>query len=318
MRKILIIKLGHSETLDPEIGKFSSLGDVLRTTVILHAFKEDRVTWLVDEVAYPLLRGNPYINRILFYDLTTVLQIGSEKFDIVVNLEKAPGICALADKVEAWTRYGFRFDYLNGKAESHEHTHEILKIYNDIDAKRLAERTWQDVLYEMIGQKWDNEEYILGYKPKTETKYGIGLNYKVGAKWPNKSWPIKDWHDLGAKLEDAKYLISPQLEDTDKDIEKYIDWINSCQLIVTNDSLGLHIAIALEKKVIALFGPTSPYETYLYGLGTKILPSEPYVCIPCLKHSCHMKIACMETIEVEGVFKEIKEVFASERDYSSE
>jgi len=29
MAKVLIIKLGYSETLDPEIGETSSLGDVL-------------------------------------------------------------------------------------------------------------------------------------------------------------------------------------------------------------------------------------------------------------------------------------------------
>jgi len=38
--KILIIKLGYSETLDPEIGRVPSLGDVLRTTPILHALRE--------------------------------------------------------------------------------------------------------------------------------------------------------------------------------------------------------------------------------------------------------------------------------------
>ena len=38
--KILIIKLGFSETLDEEISRFSSLGDVLRTTPILPTLKE--------------------------------------------------------------------------------------------------------------------------------------------------------------------------------------------------------------------------------------------------------------------------------------
>ena len=33
--KVLILKTGHSETLDPEISQNASLGDVLRSTVIL-------------------------------------------------------------------------------------------------------------------------------------------------------------------------------------------------------------------------------------------------------------------------------------------
>ena len=73
MAKILIVKLGYSETLDAEISRKSSLGDVLRTTVLLHAFKNDDVSWLVDEHAFPLLEGNPYIRQILVFDLISVL-----------------------------------------------------------------------------------------------------------------------------------------------------------------------------------------------------------------------------------------------------
>ncbi len=102
MNKVLIIKLGYSETLDPEIGDVSSLGDVLRSTVILHQFKNDHVTWLVDEKAYPLLEGNGYINRILIFNLISVLQLLSERYDTVINLEKSPGICSLADSINAW------------------------------------------------------------------------------------------------------------------------------------------------------------------------------------------------------------------------
>src|SRR5688500_11299562 len=108
--KVLIIKLGHSETMNPDIGSITSMGDVLRTTVILPHFKDAQVTWLVDEKAYPLLEKNPYIHRILFYDLSSVLQLQSERFDTVINFEKVPGVCALADSVRAWRRYGFRFD----------------------------------------------------------------------------------------------------------------------------------------------------------------------------------------------------------------
>ncbi|GAG88071.1 unnamed protein product, partial [marine sediment metagenome] len=73
-KKNLIIKLGYSETLDKEIGTTTSLGDVLRTTVILNYFKDGDVSWLVDGRAYPLLEGNPFIKRILIFNLESVLQ----------------------------------------------------------------------------------------------------------------------------------------------------------------------------------------------------------------------------------------------------
>ena len=74
-QKVLIIKVGYSETLDPEISGITSYGDVLRTTVLLHLYKEDYVTWLVDENAYPILKGNPFIDRMRIYNLTSVLQL---------------------------------------------------------------------------------------------------------------------------------------------------------------------------------------------------------------------------------------------------
>ncbi|OHB97735.1 MAG: hypothetical protein A2W74_10010 [Planctomycetes bacterium RIFCSPLOWO2_12_38_17] len=86
--KVLIIKLGYSETLDGEIGMNTSLGDILRSTVLLHLYKNAHVTWLVDEKASPLLRGNQFIYRILPYDLTSVLQLRLERFDTVINLKK--------------------------------------------------------------------------------------------------------------------------------------------------------------------------------------------------------------------------------------
>lgn len=284
MLKVLIIKLGYSETLDPEIGKYSSLGDVLRTTVILHCCTDYHVTWLTDEKAYPLLRGNPYIHRILFYDLTTVLQLQAEQFDMIVNLEKAPGLCAFSDSIKAWNRYGFRFDNINGRTESHRDTEEALRIYTNIESKRKAKKPWQEVLFAMLGREWKNEEYILGYKPESKIEHKIGLNYLVGEKWPNKAWPMRNWIDLKRRLTGAC------LQRGQESIESYIEWINSCELIVTNDSLGLHMAIALKKKIVALFGPTSAYETDLYGRGEKILP----------------KNDSMDSISVEEVEQTIK------------
>lgn len=305
-QKLLIIKLGYSETLDPEIGNISSLGDVMRTTVILHCFKDCHVTWLTDESAYILLKNNPYINRILFYNLTTVLQLQAEQFDIVVNLEKVPGICALTDSINAWSKYGFRFDFMEGEARSYEGSHDAFRIYTDLNNKRQAKRIWQRVLFEMLGKKWEGEEYILGYKAKSKPKYQIGLNYLVGSKWPNKVWPKRNWDEIYKMLIKKGCSVSWQQGQTD--IEDYIKWIHSCKLIVTHDSLGLHIAIALKKKIVAIYGPTVSQETYLYNLGRKVAPEGKYDCLPCLMPICHKEVTCMSTITVERVYSEIERV----------
>ncbi len=194
--KILIIKLGYSETLDPEIGEVSSLGDVLRSTVILHKFKKDHVTWLVDKKAYPLLEGNKYINRVLIFNLMTVLQLMSEKFDTVVNLEKVPGICALADSIKGWRRFGFRFDEVIGESQVYDRSEHVLEICKDIQIKKHHRDRWQQAIMEMVGGTWNKEEYLLGYKPKSKLQFDIGFNWAVGSKWPNKAWPKEYWERL--------------------------------------------------------------------------------------------------------------------------
>jgi len=303
MAKVLIIKLGYSETIDPGIGKVTSLGDVLRTTVILYPFSGDHVTWLVDEQAYPLLEGNPHINRILFYDLTSVLQLQRERFDTVINLEKVPGICALADSISAWRRYGFRFDEQLGEAQAYDGCEKVVSLCKDGDLKRTYRGSWQESLLQIVGAKWEGQEYLLGYKPKTQVQYDIGLNWAVGSKWPNKAWPTERWDELKALLTGSySYSMQQGMEN----LYAYMDWINSCRLLVTNDSLGLHIALALQKKVVVLYGPTNPNETHFYGRGEVLYPERISPCIPCLEPVCSQEDRCMESITAAAVFSAVE------------
>ena len=144
----------------------------------------------------------------------------------------------------------------------------------------------------------EGEEYILGYKPKSQIKYDIGLNWQVGPKWPNKAWPMEYWNELYALLE-KKYTVAWQ--EGLNNLYDYIEWINSTGILITNDSLGLHLAIALKKRTIVLYGPTALNETYLYRLGEKISPDVDYDCIPCLESSCIYQKSCMYFIKPKKV-----------------
>jgi heptosyltransferase-2 len=156
----------------------------------------------------------------------------------------------------------------------------------------------------MVGAKWQGEGCILGYKPQSNVTYDIGFNYDVGKKWPNKSWPMEYWKEL-EKLIGNKYTISWQ--QGLKNIDEYFEWINSCHVFVTNDSLGLHIACALNKKILALFGPTLASEIYIPS-GIKLLPQTQYNCIPCLSPRCIQKKSCMNYIEPKMVYDAIESI----------
>ena len=302
--KILIIKLGYSETLAPHVRQSSSLGDVFRTTAVLHLFKDDRVTWLTDEAAVPLLEGNPHIERILPFNLMSVLLLERERFDKVINLEKEPGICALAARVEAWSRYGFRLDEESGRAEAYDRAYEALAVATREDAKKLNNRAWAELLFQMLGATWRGESYILGYRPKTETQYDIGFNTHVGTLLPVKAWPPGHWAELERLLQGRRTVTWQQSLDH---LHGYMDWINTCRLLVTNDSLGMFLGIALGKKVLGLFGPTSATEQSPHPNLRTLTPALDRECMPCCMPTCALHDPCINYITPRTVLDAIEQ-----------
>ncbi|HNQ49882.1 MAG TPA: glycosyltransferase family 9 protein [Candidatus Omnitrophota bacterium] len=307
-KKVLIIKLGYSETLDQMLSLTTSLGDVLRTTVILHFYKDCSVDWLVDEVASPLLEGNKYINRIYHYSAETLSGLRAIKYDIVINFEKLPDICDFAHSLNAREFFGFVYNGFGYEVKTHvQAARRLVELSQDIGKKRSNRDCWQKILSEAIGHMWNGEEYILGYRPRSKIKYDIGLNWATSSKWKNKTWPKSRWRELERFLK-GRYSMSWQ-EGLDS-VYDYIDWIHSCRMLVTCDSLGLHLALALRKRVVSLFGPTSTHEVYLYGRGCYVLPGAQFSCIPCMLPKCNRKKNCMAYINPLNVSERIDEEFA--------
>jgi len=310
--KILIIKTGYTEILDQQKDtRVVSYGDVLRTTPLLHKYKDKDVTWVSSEQPVPLLKGNHYINKILTLDTITGFQLMSEEFDKIINLEKVPGICALSDRIHSRrARYGFTFNTQTGEAEPLDKAYEVLAVGFDIKHKKTNKRTFQELLFEMVGEEFKGEECVLGYKPKTKETYDLGFNTKAGSKWPSKSWAMKNWDNL-EKILKNKFSISRQDKQPPEvltNLYDYIDWINSCKTLVTNDSLGLHIALTLKKDVLALFGPTFANELYFYNRGKPIFPDNAPECMPCFEAEClRENNYCMNLITPEKVAKEIQD-----------
>ena len=310
--KILIIKLGYSETLDPEIGKIVSLGDVVRCTVILESlkakFSDSKITWLVAPEAFPLVVDNPYIDRILVWDEFVPFALMREQFDVVVNLEKIHGICALADMIQARERVGFCFDVISGNYSAYAQSIRATKYIQDKVKGKKVHEIWQKVLVEMVGCEWNGQEYSLGYKPQPKEIYDVGFNCYVGSKWPTKAMAKYKWEELADRLENRG--ISYSWQRGMDNLYEYMDWIAGCKVLVTSDSLGVHLALAMRKRVIVLFGASSGEEIYCYGRGEMIYPSfgdklSMYECVPCYSPVCKKGKHCMDFINLDDVVESI-------------
>lgn len=78
--------------------------------------------------------------------------------------------------------------------------------------------------------------------------------------------------------------------------------------IISTDTGPMHIAAAVGRPVVALFGPTAPGRTGPYGTGHRMITAGPS-CRPCFKRSCST-IDCMRSISVDQVMDQLKAVLA--------
>ena len=89
-------------------------------------------------------------------------------------------------------------------------------------------------------------------------------------------------------------LINPG---TENDLRKFISIINALDILITSDTLTLHVAVALKKRVVCFFGPTSAEEIELYGQGVKIKPNSDCYC--CFKKERTSDKMCIDEISIE-------------------
>lgn len=279
--------------------KLDGMGDVLRTTPILWRFQDDDVTWITESASFPLMQNNPFIKTVI--SISKALDIKDFAFDELYNFDEDKRACLLAMNIKAKKKkgYGLKDDSYFPFDSDSKYAYELSK--NDELKFRLNKKTYQQIIFEMAGFQWKGEDYILGYKPKSKIQYTVGINYLVGEKFPNKVWLY--WR----RLMDTLDSVSPQRQF--EAVEEYIDWINSCRIIVTSDSLGMHIALALKKKVIILMGSTSWNEIETYNRGFILTLQLP--CSPCYKKSkCNVTPSCMDLITPERVYSEIMKLDA--------
>ena len=167
------------------------------------------------------------------------------------------------------------------------------------ELKKKNKISYLQILIEMIGKEWGGQEYDLGIEPNDNSDK-IGIIDIVTGLWPNKSW--NGYKELSEKLrldrENVEFLqIRPS-------IMGHVEDINNCKVIICGDTFGLHVALALKKKVVALFNCTSPGEIYEYERLKKVIS-------PLLDKYFYDKEnheEAKQAISVEEVYSAVKEV----------
>jgi heptosyltransferase-2 len=126
----------------------------------------------------------------------------------------------------------------------------------------------------------------------------IGIEERAGGVWPNKRW--NRYGELATRLQQRGYRT--KFFKQRESVVDYADDINECEFLICGDTLAMHIALALGKKVVALFTCTSPHEIYGYGRLAKVVS-------PLLDHYFYKRdyspapADAISTAEVEDCFR---------------
>ncbi|MGR3951762.1 MAG: lipopolysaccharide heptosyltransferase II [Chlamydia sp.] len=87
--------------------------------------------------------------------------------------------------------------------------------------------------------------------------------------------------------------------------------ISLANVTLSNDSGPMHIASALDRPLVALFGSTDPYRTGPFN-GGKVLYKQT-LCSPCYLRKCPIDFRCMTAISVHEVHQALTDLFMKEK-----
>jgi heptosyltransferase-2 len=75
--------------------------------------------------------------------------------------------------------------------------------------------------------------------------------------------------------------------------------VAACDIVVSGDSLGMHLAIGLKKWTVAWFGPSCAHEIDLFDRGVAIHTKAS--CSPCWKRSCSRTTMCYDLVSIDEI-----------------
>lgn len=162
-------------------------------------------------------------------------------------------------------------------------------------------------------------------------RLGIRLDQPIaclcpGAEYgPAKRWPVRHFAALARRLRDHGFavwllgsakdaVVAHAIREASgsaceslagrTDLGEAADLLACATVVVSNDSGLMHVAAAVGRPVVALFGSSSPDYTPPLSPVARIV-RHPVPCSPCFRRECPLgHFACMEDLSLESVLAE--------------
>jgi lipopolysaccharide heptosyltransferase II len=330
--------------------KPSSLGDVIQALPVLRLLKlhfpASEIFWWIDSALAPLLEGDQDLSGVVRFErkrwgkpqhwpemLRNIRWLREQRFDLVIDLQ-----CLARSGAFAWLANG---KFLIGLDEIREGA----RGFYDLAVPRKSFHThavdWYLSVLPPLGVpvhknfNWlpERPEISAAVKSKWKTDGARWIAIQPGARWENKRWPVGKFSELvsllAKKIPETRFAILGSGDDKPlgeiisraapertlnlcgaTSLPEMIEWVRLCDLMVTNDTGPMHVAAALGKPLVALFGPTAPRRTGPYGQLENVLRIE-LPCSPCLSSHCTYEKPndCLNAISPETVSERVQKQF---------
>jgi heptosyltransferase I len=332
--------------------KPSSLGDVVQALPVLRLIKrslpDSEIYWWIETQLAPLIEHDPDLTGVLHFERrgwtnpsnwlrfwSRLRWVRQQRFDWVIDLQGlarsalfawlANGKVTIGLDTPREAARGF-YDYLVRRPSFYTHAVDwYLQVLPWLKVPVDRPFQWvpaQPAIAAAVRQKW----------PVGNSRW---LVLQPGARWPNKRWPAEAYASLARRFAesepDVRVAILGGIEDRQLgaviaraspqrcldltgqvSLPEMVEWLRLSTLVVTNDTGPMHVAAALDKPLIALFGPTEPRRTGPYGQLANALQLD-LPCVPCLKPRCHhcRPLECLRALSPEAVFTEASKRLAN-------
>jgi heptosyltransferase I len=269
--------------------RLSSMGDVIHAlpavASLKHSFPHSHVTWVIRTRWMPLLEGNPFVDEVIPFDRTLGGMLGArrklreQKFDLAIDFQGLIQSALVANAARPDRIAGFHRSQVREKAAT-----LFYSMCVETHAQHVVDRNLELVAAAGASNLLHTFSLPEG-SPEGSLPEGKFVLTSPLAGWGSKQWPVEFYQELAGRL-DVPLVVNGPPDAADvlstirgahvhlSGIAGLIHATRRAQAVIGVDSGPLHLAAALSKPGVAIFGPTDPLRNGPYGGTIRVLRSE--------------------------------------------
>jgi heptosyltransferase-1 len=325
--------------------KLSSLGDIIHTLpafdILRRHFPESRISWLVEPSGAKLLENVDNIDEIIpinlkirgvknkFIELRRILKKYRNRFDLIIDFQGLLKSAVLSRLLKS-TVFGFhqsnlkeswaRFFYSRKADVFDENRHVITK---NIHLLHLLGISNGDIHYPL--KKRQSSPRLTAFLQEHSLIPRKFTLLNIGGGWQTKLLDIDQYIEIANRLkkkypalilwgnEKERQLAEVVSESSHipmsifLNFDELIDIIGQASLLITGDTLAMHVADMMNTPSVGIFGPTSPTRNGSLLKNSKAVFNQ-MDCSFCYKKNCD-RMLCLKAIHIDDLENKVSEIY---------